>query len=129
MRALLIAVGSRGDAEPFCSLASTLSERNHHVDLFLQPELKSLAPSSPNVDIHELPFTQYDFYKYTTNPTHGADRPNPRVKFVGIVTDCIGELVLPCWEQIFNVAKNVDVIVTSALARPLCIALSKRLEV
>ncbi|KAL7554530.1 hypothetical protein ACHAWF_017990 [Thalassiosira exigua] len=128
MKALLITVGSRGDAEPYCSLAASLAERQHQVDLFLQPEHHCLAPTSPNVKVHELPFTQKDFYRYISKPSHGADHSNPRVKFIGIVTDCIGELVLPCWERVLNVAKHTDAIVTSSLARPLYIGLSTKLS-
>ena len=49
---------------------------------------------------HELPFTQQDCYKYVgnrKNPQAGAatHHPNPRVPFIGVVTDIMGELVLP----------------------------------
>mmetsp|Transcript_37050 Transcript_37050/g.54432 ORF Transcript_37050/g.54432 Transcript_37050/m.54432 type:complete len:447 (-) Transcript_37050:213-1553(-) len=130
MRALLITVGSRGDAEPFCSLADTLASRNHDVDLFLQTDLKYLAPQSSdnNIHIHKLPFTQMDFYQFA-NPSHGADHFNPRVKFVGVIADCIGELVLPCWEQVLEVANEANVIISSSLARPLAIALAQKLNI
>lgn len=127
MRALLITVGSRGDAEPFCSLAAELTTKGHHVDMFLQKDLKHLAPSSASV--HELPFTQMDFYKYVGSPTHGADHENPRVKFVGIVTDVIAELSFPCCDQVLEVANTSDVIVTSSLARPLSMALATKLNI
>ena len=87
MRALLICVGSRGDAEPFVALASRLLEgSSNSVDLFIQPELKSLAPTATKCTIHELPFTQFDFYKYTTPTptTKGANHDNERVRFVGL---------------------------------------------
>eukprot|EP00540_Astrosyne_radiata_P023210 CAMPEP_0116867678 /NCGR_PEP_ID=MMETSP0418-20121206/26754_1 /TAXON_ID=1158023 /ORGANISM="Astrosyne radiata, Strain 13vi08-1A" /LENGTH=388 /DNA_ID=CAMNT_0004503523 /DNA_START=186 /DNA_END=1352 /DNA_ORIENTATION=- len=58
------------------------------------------------------------------NPTHGKDDPNPRVQFVGIVTDIIATLVLPCWESIWEEARSADVLVCSSLARPLALCLS-----
>lgn len=131
MRFLLITVGSRGDAEPFCSLAQALAAKDHQVDLFLQTDLAHLAPSSATV--HELPFTQMDFYKYVGTPSHGADHENPRVRFVGIVTDIIAALVLPCCDAVLNeaVANNgsTDMIVTSSLARPLAMAVGQKCEI
>jgi sterol 3beta-glucosyltransferase len=126
-RVLLITVGSRGDAEPFCSLASSLVAAGAEVDLFLQRDLVHLAP--PKVTCHPLPFTQQDFYRYTTKPSHGADHPNPRVRFVGVVADIIGELVLPCFEQVFAKAARVNSIVASSLARHLALLLAKYLDV
>eukprot|EP00980_Cylindrotheca_fusiformis_P015506 scaffold4400_cov91-Cylindrotheca_fusiformis.AAC.1 len=138
MKALLICVGSRGDAEPFVALADRLLEGGHSVDFFVQPELKDLSPpaatgasSAPNSStftIHELPFTQFDFYKYAANPTKGKDLDG-RMRFVAIVADVIGELVLPHWEAVYNVAKDSQVLVTTALARPLCFALSSKLDI
>jgi sterol 3beta-glucosyltransferase len=127
MRAVIITVGSRGDAEPFCSLAAELGANGHHVDIFLQKELKHLSPSSASV--HELPFTQMDFYKFVGSPTHGVDHENPRVKFVGVVTDVIAELTFPCCEQVLDVAKASDMIITSSLARPLSMALATKLNI
>lgn len=127
MRALLITVGSRGDAEPFCSLAASLGAKGHDVDIFLQTDLKHLAPSSATV--HDLPFTQMDFYKFVGNPTHGTDHENPRVRFVGIVADVIAELTFPCCEQVLEVATTAQVIISSSLARPLAMALSTKLNI
>lgn len=129
MKALLICVGSRGDAEPFVALADRLLQEGHSVEFFIQPELKELAPpSSPLLKIHELPFTQFDFYKFVANPTKGKDLQG-RLRFVAIVADVIGELVLPHWKPVLEAAKNdCNVIVTSALARPLCFALSSKLN-
>jgi len=130
MRYLLLCVGSRGDAEPFCALADTLLDRGHDVDIFLQPELIALAP--PGANIHQWPFTQFDFYKFVANPSHGKDHENPRVRFVGIVTDCIAELVLPCVDQVLQVANNgtncCDAVIASALARNLGFLLSDKLH-
>ena len=131
MRSLLICVGSRGDAEPFVALASRLlEETSNSVDLFIQPELKSLAPTATKCTIHELPFTQFDFYKYTTPTptTKGANHDNERVRFVGIVSEIIAALCLPCWQSVLNVAKDCDIMVTSALSRSLCFALSAKLN-
>lgn len=67
MRILLISVGSRGDAEPFCSLAATLAVRNEvtAVELFLQTDLEYLVPKGfAKINYHKLPFTQMDFYKW-----------------------------------------------------------------
>ena len=127
MRALLITVGSRGDAEPFCSLARALGAKGHNVDLLLQTDLKQLAP--PSASVHDLPFTQMDFYKFVGNPSHGADHQNPRVRFIGIVTDIIAELILPCTNSVLEVAKDCQVIVTSSLARPLAMAVSQKVNV
>jgi len=55
---------------------------------------------SNNIRVHTLPFTQQDFYTIVGNPKHGQDDPNPRVRFVGIVAQVIGTLVLPCWKQL-----------------------------
>jgi len=126
MRALLIAVGSRGDAEPFCSLAAAFAEAGNSVELFLQKDLVHLAPPSSQVSCHELPFTQTDFYRYASSPSHGVDHPNPRVKFVGAVADIILELVLPCFDQVLSIAENsrVHTVVASSLARQLAMAIA-----
>lgn len=125
MKVLLVCVGSRGDAEPFCSLASKLLEGGHTVDMFCQPELQSLIPDG--VKIHSFPFTQFDFYKYAAAPSKGQDHENMRVRFVGAVTEIITHLVFPCSSQVLEVAQGCNVIVCSALARSLCFALSKKL--
>lgn len=127
MRALLITVGSRGDAEPFCALADALGSSGHRADLFLARDVMHLAP--PSATVHELPFTQLDFYKYVGNPSHGSDHPNPRVRFVGVVADVIAGLVLPQWEKTVEVARHADVIITSSLARPLAMAISQKLGI
>lgn len=133
MKVLLICTGSRGDAEPFVALAARLLEddaSNNSVEFFIQPELKSLAPTvHENLSIHELPYTQLHFYKYTANPTKGADHENERVRFVGVVAEIIAALCLPCWESVLNIAKSCDIMVTSALSRSLCFALSSKLEI
>ena len=112
MKLLLISVGSRGDIEPFLALAQALLDDGHEVHYALQNEsnYQSIVPSG--VTVHPLPFVSNDFYNFM-NPSHGADHPNPRVRFVGVVTDLIGELVLPCYQQVMEVAKDCDVIVTS----------------
>jgi sterol 3beta-glucosyltransferase len=127
MKALLICVGSRGDTEPFCALADRLLSGGHQVEFFIQPEYQSLAPAGAN--IHTLPFTHQDFYRFVGNPTHGADHENPRVKFVGVVTDIIAALVLPCWKDVLQMAETCNLIVTSALARSLSFAISQKLEI
>jgi UDP:flavonoid glycosyltransferase YjiC (YdhE family) len=129
MKVLFICVGSRGDAEPFCSLAAQLVANNHSVDFFVQPELQHLAPKHDNVTVHLLPFTQFDFYKFVGNPTKGLDHPNPRVKFVGIVTDIIAQLVFPCRDAVLKVAQDADVMVTSALARSLTFAVAEKVGI
>ena len=141
MKALLICIGSRGDAEPFIALTARMLQKdntNNSVELFIQPELKSLLDDraftinntqKDNLTIHELPFTQFDFYKYTTTATKGSNHENERVRFVGVVSEVIAGLVLPCWEMVHTVAKNCDVMVTSALARYLCFALSTKLDI
>lgn len=133
MRFLLITVGSRGDAEPFCSLASELACCEHKVDLFLQKDAQHLAPTGPaterNVTVHDLPFSSQDFYKFLTNPSHGSDHPNPRVKFVGVIADVIAELLLPNASDVAVVAERSDAVVASSLARPLAIALGEKYRV
>lgn len=141
MRILLIAVGSRGDAEPFCSLAASLakSEEIDAVDLYIQKDLKHLVPQGDascrqKIEYHELPFTQMDFYKYAGErkpPQPGAGHPNPRVQFLGIVTDIMGEMVLPCFSDIMDrctAGKSSDAIVGSSLARQLVLELAGQLE-
>mmetsp|Transcript_19325 Transcript_19325/g.29788 ORF Transcript_19325/g.29788 Transcript_19325/m.29788 type:complete len:575 (+) Transcript_19325:145-1869(+) len=157
MRALLITVGSRGDAEPYISLAQSLRQAGCHVDLFLQKDLMHLSTSlltrmeSHNgdvglVNIHELPFTQMDFYKYVGSPSHGTEPKydsNPRIRFIGVVTDVIGELVLPCLPMVLKQCMNVvgddhgtttsetltpKVIVTSSLARPLAMSVAEKIN-
>lgn len=133
MRVLLITVGSRGDAEPFCSLAKSLAKAKHDVDIFLQTDLQYLVPKvEPDegvIESHELPFTQLDFYKFMANPANGQDNEDPRVKFLGIVTDIIGGLVLPCAAAILKAAEKTtpDVIVASSLARQTAVAVSDKL--
>jgi UDP:flavonoid glycosyltransferase YjiC (YdhE family) len=140
MRALVITVGSRGDAEPCCALARALvqAEQGWEVDLFLQTDLQylasresSAASSTSQLTLHTLPFTMQDFYTFSTvSPTHGADDPNPRVRFIGIVTDIIAGLVLPCAGQVKACAasQGADVIVTTPLARPLALAVATALQ-
>jgi hypothetical protein len=72
-----------------------------------------------------------DFYKFSTKaPTHGAEDPNPRVRFIGIVTDIIAGLVLPCAAQVKASAQatGADIIVTTPLARPLALAIAQALQ-
>ena len=128
MKVLLISVGSRGDVEPYLALSQALLDNGHEVHYALQNEsnYQSIVPSGVNV--HPLPFESNDFYKYM-NPSHGADHPNPRVRFVGVIADCIGELVLPCCQQVMEVAKDCDVIVSSSLARSLAFALTQKLSI
>jgi len=130
----LVCVGSRGDAEPFVAIADRLLQEGHQVEFVIQPELKHLVPSSNtetttnNLRVHEWPFTQYDFYKYAANPTKGGDLDG-RLRFVAIVADVIGELVLPSWKLVMDAAKDCDVVITSALARSLSFALSAKLKI
>uniref|UniRef100_A0A7S4MWN6 Erythromycin biosynthesis protein CIII-like C-terminal domain-containing protein n=1 Tax=Odontella aurita TaxID=265563 RepID=A0A7S4MWN6_9STRA len=130
MRVVLITVGSRGDAEPFCSLASELAECDHRVDLFLQMDMRHLAPkeaaAETNVTVHELPFSSQDFYQFVASPSHGSGHPNPRVKFVGIIADVIAELLLPCNSEVAAIVEGSDAVVASSLARPLAIALGEK---
>jgi hypothetical protein len=131
---ILIAVGSRGDTEPFCSLAREL-QKNHEkdddevsvsIDLFIQKDMTGLAPKEDSITIHELPFTMMDFYKYSTkSDLPGCDHPNPRVKFVGIVAEVIGELVMPCGNQLAKAVRNdTTMIIASSLARQLALAVA-----
>ena len=125
---LLVAVGSRGDAEPFCLLAASLATAGASVELFLGKDLIHLAPSLDLVNCHALPFSMQDFYRFVGNPTNGADHPNPRVKFVGGVADTIGQLVLPCFDQVLSVAQTADGIFASSLARQLALLVADRLH-
>lgn len=132
MRVLLITVGSRGDAEPFCALAQALANAGHVIDLWLQQDQKHMAPTSlPNIHMHELPFTCMDFYKYAGNPKPEHDHPNPRVKFTGIISEVCGELVLPCATTVLDscLDNTPNVIVASSLARHLSMALSTKLDI
>ena len=139
MRVLLLAVGSRGDAEPFCSLAATLActEKIDAVDLHLQKDLEYLVPKGySNIHYHALPFTQMDFYKYAGQerkpPQAGAGHPNPRVNFLGMVTDMMGGLVLPCYDDVMKTAlgdgKPIDAIVASSIARQLAMEVSMQMK-
>jgi hypothetical protein len=128
MRVLLITVGSRGDTEPFCALSQELADAGYLVDFFVQKDSYHLVPSSESIIVHLLPFGTSDFYKFM-NPSHGADADNPRVRFIGVVADVTGELVLPCWQQVLDVAKECDIIITSSLARSLSFALTQKLSV
>lgn len=132
MKALLITVGSRGDAEPFCALAQALANAGHEADLWLPQDQAPLAPTSNKISVHPLPFTTMDFYKFVGNPKPEHDHPNPRVKFTGIICDICGELVLPCWREVLESSsgdKKPNVIVASSLARHLGIALSTKLNI
>lgn len=132
MKVLIVCVGSRGDAEPFCALAAKLLEEGNEVEMFVQPELQEFVPKGVH-RIHLFPFTQMDFYKYVGNPSHGQDHENPRVRFVGVLTDTIGELVLPCAESILSVAaansNMVDCIVTSSLSRSVAFLASSKFKI
>lgn len=133
MRVLLITVGSRGDAEPFVSLAQALSNAGHDVDLWLQEDQQHLAPTSPKISLHILPFKTLDFYKYAGNPKPEHDHPNPRVKFTGVVCDICAELVLPCWREVLDSCSTGEnkpnVIVASSLARHLSMALATKMSI
>jgi sterol 3beta-glucosyltransferase len=132
MRVLMVSVGSRGDAEPYCALAEELLKRNHKVDLFLQSDLRPLAKplEEAHQDFHVrvLPFTNQDYY----NVSRGQRRqqhPDPKMKNVGIVADIICELVCPCVNQIQAVAEQCDVMITCALARPLCLSIAHSMNI
>ena len=128
MRAVLVTVGSRGDAEPFCALATEMLKRDgHDVHLFMQTDQQKLAP--PGATVHTLPFSSNDFYKYTANPSKGGDSPNPRVRFTGIIADVVAELVLPCTKDILAVSRGTDVIVSSSLARVPALLVGRELQV
>lgn len=144
-----MAVGSRGDAEPFCALAAQLSSSSTvvQVDLFLQTDLLHLAPKSneDKIKVHALPFTAQDFYQIAGTAQKGADDPNPRVKFVGVVSEIVGQLVLPCVHQVRDVCccattagedgddevdvDVVDAMVCSSLARPLCLVVARHINI
>ena len=126
MQIVLVTIGSRGDAEPFCAVADALLADGAAVDLFLQPDVHHLAPTG--CTIHELPFTQLDLLKFASNPSRGKDHPNPTVSFVGIVADVIGELVFPCAQKLLDASTNATAIMASSLARPLAIAISLKLD-
>lgn len=130
MKVLIICVGSRGDNEPFISLSSALTHRGHSVDIFTQTDAVHLLPRHNLLRPHSLPFTQQDFYRFLANPSHGADDPNPRVRFLGVVADCIGELVLPCAQIVLAVAKadKPDVIIASTLARQIALAIGEKVR-
>lgn len=143
MHVVLISVGSRGDAEPFCSIAASLlqkqataqttaKENGIQIDLFLQKDLTHLAPTCA-VDgvlrVHELPFTQQDFYRFVASPHKDSiHHPNPRVQFVGIIAEVINHLVLPCYDDVISHchedAKGDLTLVASSLARPLALAVA-----
>lgn len=127
MKAVLVSVGSRGDAEPFCSLARQLMADGCTVELFLQTDLHYLAP--PSVNLHAIPFTQMDMYQYVASPSHGIDHPNPRVRFIGVVTDVIAELFFPSWENLLAASMDANIIVCSSLARPLSLAIAQKLGI
>jgi Glycosyltransferase family 28 N-terminal domain len=46
MKVLIIAVGSRGNVEPFCALTAKLLESGHTVEFFCQPKLFKIFDSS-----------------------------------------------------------------------------------
>lgn len=132
MRVLLITVGSRGDAEPFCALAQALADAGHDVDLWLQQDNTKLAPTYfTTIHVHTLPFTCDDFYKFVGNPKPEHEHANPRVKFTGVIADICGELVLPCTSQVLEACETAppSVIIASSLARHLAMAASAKLQV
>jgi len=45
---------------------------------------------------------------------------------VGIVAEVIGELVLPCWEEVLKAVRESDIVVCSALARPMGWAVAEK---
>lgn len=132
MRVLLITVGSRGDAEPFCALAQALTDAGHTVDLWLQKDQQHLAPpKNTSISLHELFFTCMEFYKYVGNPNPAHDHPNPRVKFTGIITEICGDLVLPCASNILKACEKdkPDIIVASSLARHVSMVVATKLDI
>ena len=159
----MVTVGSRGDHEPFCALAQGLTEKGgHEVDLFVMKDYQETHPllsssssmlkttsNEPRLTVHSLPFTQNDFYKYLQNPSHGQKEAatassvelGQRIRFVGVVTDIMADLVFPSTERILDVATNssrnsdnsnessvCDLLVTSSLARPLLLAVGQKIN-
>lgn len=211
----MVAVGSRGDVEPFCALIQELllslyrsakndndktrsyqqsdnddhrRRRHHEIHFFLQPNWEKLAepllrlqqklqssiPSTESTSssssqdavklfIHRLKFTNQDFYgvqEYFANKKrqqqkHRQHHSDPKMSSVQLVANIIGELILPCWEQIWdvmlddryngNIVNNItkpnsnsdddddtssvvdcDWILCTALARPLCFMLTQK---
>jgi hypothetical protein len=144
MRVLMISIGSWGDVEPYVALSQELLKRNHSVDLFLQPQYHSRVEQEddPNkkkkknhhhhhcrsIQVHALPFNQSDFYKAIPKQQH-HQLVDPKLKHVETVGEIIGQLVLPCLNEIYPVASNCHVMISSALARPLCILMAKALNI
>ncbi|CAE7396133.1 UGT80B1 [Symbiodinium natans] len=124
MRKGPLSVGRAHQTPLFEELVAKGASGRHAVDMFLMTDAVYLAPQGANV--HLLPFTMMDFYKFAGNPSKGTDHPNPRVKFVGGVADIICELILPCVPSVQEVAKDASVLVTSALARPLALLLGSK---
>lgn len=130
----MISVGSWGDVDPYIALAQELLRRKHSVDLFVQSQyqdridsiLHDNNDSSQNYfHVHPLPFNQQDFYKVKKKNSS----VDPRLKHVETVGEIMGELVLPCVDILHSVIlrnhKCRQVIISSALARPLSILLAK----
>jgi UDP:flavonoid glycosyltransferase YjiC (YdhE family) len=131
----MVSIGSWGDAEPYVAFTKELIERNHSVDLFLQPEFherihqtffESGSGSTSNFRLHALPFDSKDFYKVI--PAQTQRDVDPKLKYVEVVGEIIGQLVLPSLDQIYDIAKACQAIVSCAFGRCLCIAIAKALN-
>jgi hypothetical protein len=133
MRVILLSVGSRGDAEPYCATAKELLQRSAgiQVDMFLQSNLQYLADPYlryPSFRLFAFPFESADFYK--VKGSDGPSHPDPRMKHVETFAKIVGDLVLPCLPQVLKVVDDPEksqdcVIVTSAFTRSLAFIISR----
>ena len=131
----MVTVGTRGDTEPYCALSLELLKRNHFVDIFIQSNhlslirpLKQVYPTQ--LQVHVLPFTNQDYYKVPHEQRQSSPSSSlvdDKLKNVKILADIIGHLVFPCADRIQSVAKQCHVMITCALARPLCVWIAHRL--
>ena len=135
----MLAVGSRGDVEPYCSLIQKLLSCNnnvfvadnvydfdhdddkhqshlfyeYHIDIFLQQNLTYMVQpyiSNPRFKLHELPFASNDFHSVPHKEY--PNNPDPiKMKNVCRLADIITGLILPCTKHIYE-----TITVTAAVA-------------
>jgi len=142
-RVVMLSVGSRGDAEPYCAIAQNLLQHfprtGVKIDLFLQTNLQHLgSPFQDNSSfrLFRFPFSSDDFYKASTGfrVAPNNPHPDPRMKHVENFATIVRELVLPCLAQVLEIvdaalsSQERVVIITSAFTRSLAFLIAHARE-
>ena len=134
----MVSIGSRGDLEPYLALSWEWLQhhKNVAIHLVLQPNWASLAQPLnelyPNqFHLHLLPFTNHDFYKVPRRKS--APNDDVKLKNVHVLADIVAHLILPIKDQLQVIVRECDVLISSALARSVCLWIahqqpSKRLQ-